>query len=154
MRPSIAKALQYECRILVAKSLFLYWVLFQAPIIRQNTSAWRQHDVSIRISPAACREYDVSIRQHPSAYVSESQHTSAYVYILLTVSSMTYADVCWRVLTCAYVCIRMHKYADVCWRMPTQKIWVKWGEQLAEQEFQWWIGLGVQFESLCRPHVH
>jgi hypothetical protein len=53
--------------------------------------------------------------------------------------SKTYADVCWRMLTCADVCWRMHysvrwgewqqdwcgrmlTYADVCWRMLTYSL--------------------------------
>ncbi len=30
-----------------------------------------------------------------------------------------YADVCWRVLTCADVCWRVLTYAEVCWRVLT-----------------------------------
>jgi hypothetical protein len=50
----------------------------------------------------------VSIRQHTSAYVSIRQHTSAlktesirFLMCGLPRDQHTYADVCWRMLTCA-----------------------------------------------------
>ncbi len=123
------KALQYECRILVAKSLFLYWALFQAPISILGLAELLvpkcafSRAVFVVGSLADCRDHDLCWRM------------------------LTCADVCLCMHTYAYVCWRMLAYAGVCWRMPTQKIWVIWGKIMAEQEFQWWIALG--YNSNC-----